>query len=900
MKHYCVISHTHWDREWYQTQEEFRMRLVDLIDHLLEILDNNAEYVFHMDAQTIVFEDYFEIRPETRSKICDYIKKGRILVGPWYVQNDFFLTSGEATVRNLLLGIKQAEELGGCAQTGYTPDQFGLISQLPQIFCGFDIDHCVFGRGYTLLEVDENSVPTALKYPSEINWQSPDGSGVLGLFMPKFYNNAQRFSENIDKAMLLLDKIKNDLNGYATTDYLLLMNGVDHLEPQENLLPILEKMNERLGVDEKIYQTSMQNYAALVKEALPEEKRPTEIGELVRGGDMNLLKDTASSRIYIKQQNARLQDMLSHQIEPLYALLSASGLTSTYPSGHIDYLWKMLIRNHAHDSICGCSRDAVHAHIEDRFKQISEMGNELLRRGLNSLCAHARVGFSYDDYQIAVFNPLSKKRSEVVEVTLDILAKDEPKTLKITSPDGTEISYEIISREELEKSVFSPVNLPGRFNTIRYVLRFFAEDIAPLGYSIYKVEVNKEPKENKFIPICLDNALENEYIKAEVMANGKISITNKQNDKTYNDVLEVVDTADTGDSYVYRPILNDTPICLSQFTPKITTHKVSALSGSIVLSYNLVLPCKLDRENMRRSAETVSMPFEIWLILKKGAKQLEVTFKFENKAEDHRLCAHVKTGLETDVAVASTPFDMVVRNKFDIDTRICNQTEHHNGAVCLCDGENAFSVLSRGLYAYEHLQNENGTFTFPLVRSNGVISAGLLSGDGTWRAEENQCKRPFVCEFALMPTEADAYITRSAEAFKEFQNPLFTQGEAVDVKKFTGGRPGVQDSAIHELFYLPVPHADVSLPSKSQGISLSDGAVVTAFKKSFDRSGLILRFVNAADFENEVTANFGSLNIKAVYKTNLKETARELLSVCDGKITLKTKAKEIVTLFIEQ
>ena len=27
-----------------------------------------------------------------------------------------------------LLGIKQAEQLGSCAQTGYTPDQFGLIS----------------------------------------------------------------------------------------------------------------------------------------------------------------------------------------------------------------------------------------------------------------------------------------------------------------------------------------------------------------------------------------------------------------------------------------------------------------------------------------------------------------------------------------------------------------------------------------------------------------------------------------------------------------------------------------------------------------------------------------------------------------------------------------------------
>ena len=77
---------------------------------MLEILDMQPDYVFHMDAQTIVFEDYWEIKPEMKEKCCNYIKEGRILVGPWYVQNDFFLTSGEATVRNLLIGMDQAKK----------------------------------------------------------------------------------------------------------------------------------------------------------------------------------------------------------------------------------------------------------------------------------------------------------------------------------------------------------------------------------------------------------------------------------------------------------------------------------------------------------------------------------------------------------------------------------------------------------------------------------------------------------------------------------------------------------------------------------------------------------------------------------------------------------------------
>ena len=150
-----LVLHTHWDREWYLPLENFRMRLVDLIDNLLDILDKDNQYRFHLDAQTIVLEDYLAIRPHRRSILEKHIREGRILVGPWYVQNDFYLSSGEATVRNLLIGMKTAEKFGKCAMVGYTPDQFGLCSQLPQIFAGFGIKYHLFGRGYSLFEKTE-------------------------------------------------------------------------------------------------------------------------------------------------------------------------------------------------------------------------------------------------------------------------------------------------------------------------------------------------------------------------------------------------------------------------------------------------------------------------------------------------------------------------------------------------------------------------------------------------------------------------------------------------------------------------------------------------------------------------------------------------------------------------
>src|SRR5215210_9263440 len=60
-----VISHTHWDREWYLTYEQFRLRLVGLIDRLLDLMEQHPDFeYFHLDGQTIVLEDYLELRPQ--------------------------------------------------------------------------------------------------------------------------------------------------------------------------------------------------------------------------------------------------------------------------------------------------------------------------------------------------------------------------------------------------------------------------------------------------------------------------------------------------------------------------------------------------------------------------------------------------------------------------------------------------------------------------------------------------------------------------------------------------------------------------------------------------------------------------------------------------------------------
>lgn len=905
MKHYCVISHTHWDREWYKTQEEFRLSLIDLIDHLLEILDTQPDYVFHMDAQTIVFEDYWEIKPEMKEKCCQYIKEGRILVGPWYVQNDFFLTSGEATVRNLLLGMNQAEKMGGCSMTAYMPDQFGLISQLPQILNGFDMDHCVFGRGYDGWYIDEDGNMQKEKRPSEFIWKSPDGSELFAICMSNWYNNAQRFSADIDRAVGLTESIGKEMEGFATTQYLLLMNGVDHLEPQEDLLPILNAIQERLPDGEKIYQMTLEHYVELVRSAVSKENMPVKVGELKEGTHWNLLKDVTSSRQYLKAANSELQNMLENRLEPLYTFLELRGMKGIYPAGQLDYLWKMLIRNHAHDSICGCSNDAVHRHMESRFAAISEMGQELQKRGMAAIANHVGAKGDKDDYFIVVFNALEHDRTEMVEVTVDVLATDNPKGINIISPNGENVPFTIVEEMDVNKSVFSPINLPGCLQVKRYVIRMVAKDVSAFGYSVYRIVLDTATNRTVCdrVDVFQSDAgycVENSHLKVIIHTSGKMDLVCKENGTIYEDFLTVQDVADVGDVYMSYPMPDDKPIDIQDYKPRIILDESDELFAKIRLHYEIMLPQEYDRKEQMRSKERVCVPIDICLELNIESSGLKLSFIIDNRAKDHRLRALFRTRIESDFTTASEPYDLVVRDKNSIDIRICNETEQNSGVVTIADCEKGVSILNRGVYGYENLQAEKGTLAFTILRCTSEIAGYLETGDGAWSAPENQSLREVECEMVILPQFGHDMEIKAAFESKAFQNPLMVHCEAADVRKFSGGRPAVQDTSIAELFYRDLPYAQIRMKMKERGIILDHDALqVTAFKKSYDRKGYVLRFFNMSDSDVETVLQLNSVTVSRVWKTNLRELDRQEMELVNNKVAISAKGKEIVTLLLQ-
>lgn len=433
-----VVPHTHWDREWHQTFQQFRMRLVKCINLLLRILDSDPDFTYFMlDGQTVILDDYLEIHPEEAERLLTYVRAGRILIGPWYVQPDEFLVGGEAIIRNLLLGMRQAAPYGGAMRVGYVPDCFGHIAQLPQILRGFGIENAVFWRG----------VDPAVKQ-SEFWWSGPDGSRVLGVYLDGElgYSNARELPLD---PLSLLKRVEHFLahqGPRATTSTLLLMNGSDHLEPQEGLPAALAAANDLLAEQgQRLVIGTLPQYIQAVLDAAPDLQ--TISGELRASHAAHLLPGVLSARMWIKQRNAACEELLTNQVEPLCAWAWALG--SSYPSGLINTAWRLLLQNQPHDSICGTSIDQVHYEMRARYDQCEQIASQLVQDARCEILRHvdtqavfpvaARLLPEETLIPLVVMNPVEAQASAIAEVSLQVYTP--PDRLCVLDEQGKSVPH---------------------------------------------------------------------------------------------------------------------------------------------------------------------------------------------------------------------------------------------------------------------------------------------------------------------------------------------------------------------------------------------------------------------------------------------------------------------------
>ncbi|RPI33652.1 MAG: hypothetical protein EHM70_05360 [Chloroflexota bacterium] len=447
-----LVSHTHWDREWYLPFQLFRLKLVHLMDNLLAILESNPDYrYFMLDGQTIVLDDYLQMRPEREDQIRLFVQSGRLVIGPWHILPDEFLVSPEATIRNLLEGDRTARKFGPKMEIGYIPDPFGHIGQMPQILRGFGIDTACVQRGLA-------------GEPAEFWWQAPDGSRVFMAYLRDGYGNASALLPTDPEWFTAeVRRIQTSLMPHSVFSrtggpgHLLLMNGTDHMEPSPATPAAIAFANQYLGGDVLVHST-LPAYMQAAREAIREAnvELPVVTGELRASSRHHLLPGVLSTRIWIKQRNHTCETLLEKWAEPFsaWASLVVPSYDSTrlhHPAAILRQAWRLLMECHPHDSICGCSVDQVHEEMRPRFDQVEQIGEEITRQSLESLASAVDTVPPAGEASeaLVVFNPTAGPRRDLVHMVAQLA--DDIDAFEILDEQGASLPYEIVgdSRREL-------------------------------------------------------------------------------------------------------------------------------------------------------------------------------------------------------------------------------------------------------------------------------------------------------------------------------------------------------------------------------------------------------------------------------------------------------------------
>lgn len=693
--HY-VLS-THWDREWYQPLQDYRYRLVQLIDRVLAgFSDGSLTGPFQTDGQAIVLEDYLEIRPEKRPQIERLAREGKLKIGPWYDMPDEFLVSGEALIRNLRLGREQARRYGGVpSNAGFVCDIFGHNSQMPQIFAGFDIPVAFIWRGVN--RVDER----------QIRWRGADGTTLPTLKYGKCgYSDFSFEVRHAHKAFEPFNAADLKKRFYAYLDAeaqktkiapILAFDGGDHQEWDRQAYALFRREIESANSPYDIRHTDLDTYLAdLLRHAAA--IKPLYEGELrapgLLPGDRDeqwLIPGVLSSRVWIKQQNTACQNLLCHWAEPFaaYAHQALGGSCAEDPQGYLQVAWKWLLQNHPHDSICGCSIDTIHENMQYRFSQCRQIADRLTVEAHKKIAAGVAAPLNDNELRVTVFNPRPQAvHNEAVDLTLKI-PTDWPKfneffgfeakpAFRIFASGAAgeqEIPYQR-NRQAMNRTGYlvQDARFPA-WVASHHIGVTLPLSVPALGYTTLIVrpgapgEATRHPGDRavgshagKTPGLCTsERSMQNEFLTVTIESNGTLTLTDRKTGRVYTDLLTFEETADIGDGWFHGIAVNDQTFVSTACPADIALIADGPYRATFRIRVRMQVPREFIFDGMRRSADFVPFTVDSTVTLRAGADRLEIETTVDNQADDHRLRVLFPTHTAAKSYWADSPFDAVER-----------------------------------------------------------------------------------------------------------------------------------------------------------------------------------------------------------------------------------------------
>jgi len=494
-----MVSHFHYDPVWWSTQGQFTESRIFLPDADGSLPDSRTAFELvrlHLDearrdpdykfvlAEIDYLKPHFDAHPEDRADLLEFIRAGRIeIVGGSYNEPNTNLTCAESTIRNAVYGLSyQREVLGADPTAAWMLDAFGHDPSYPGVMAAAGLTESAWARGPFHQWGPNRTVGDnrRMQFPSEFEWLSPDGGGLLTSYMPNHYGAGwvTHSAASLEAAEQAAFEQFRQLAPVAATRNVLLPVGSDHVIPSRWVTGIHRDWNSRYVWPRFAIAVPSEFFAAVRKDAA---ERDVWITPQTR--DMNPVY-TGKDVSYIDTKQAqRAAETAVLDGERLATLAWLAG--AEYPAAALDKAWRQLVFGAHHDAITGTEGDQVYLDLLAGWREAYERGDAARREAagyLAGLAATAAVpggdpgrpaGRAAAGRAIVVFNTLSWPRSGLARITLDFPDPGTPWAgLRDAAGDAVPTLAEAVIRHD-----------DGTLASL--ALAFRAEDVPALGYRTY-------------------------------------------------------------------------------------------------------------------------------------------------------------------------------------------------------------------------------------------------------------------------------------------------------------------------------------------------------------------------------------------------------------------------------
>jgi alpha-mannosidase len=410
---------------------------------------------------------------------------------------------------------------------------------------------------------------------------------------------------------------------------------------------------------------------------------------------------------------------------------------------------------------------------------------------------------------------------------------------------------------------------------------FSSENLAPHGLTI--LSAVREPVEGK-VERSLDGsaeALENDFYRVSVNADGTLDITDKQSGVEFRKCLHFVDEGDRGDSYTFDEVPGGEVVDAPAGPLEVTVVETGPVRATLKIDVCLHIPEKLVPERDARSSNRVATDISTLVSVYRDVKRIDFTTTFDNQCEDHRLRVVFNAPFVTPEIVTETVFGVVRRSSRTIPLDHCAEQPIGTGPQktfsCIENGSVGVALFNRGIAEIEAAAGDAETaLALTLVRSFG------------WLSREDLKARPDAAGPALETPGGQSKGQHVFEyAFASYRGTYAETGIAAQA---------------HSYAYPPVAivtnrHRGTIEEGTSLALVDNPNVVVSAVERSRLKQAWVVRLYNTA--ETAQSARLALWGKRAtVYEVNLleKRLSKNPLRRQDGRFALSFRPGEIKTL----